>query len=167
MRGILIALMMLAIAPFGAAAQTAEQVPLGTFNDWSAYSANLPSGKVCFVISQPQARAPEGLRRDPAYFFVTHRPGESVRNEISMQVGFPTQANSAADVSVGDAAFKLFTENERAWSDGQSDGQFVEAMRRGSSMEVRTLSGRGNLTTDRYSLAGVSAALDRINQECP
>lgn len=167
-RGILFALAALALASTGAAAQTPQQTLLGTFNDWSAYAAATSGGKVCFIISQPTRRAPEGLRRDPAYFFVTHRTGQgAVRNEISMQVGFPLQANSAAQVSVGSASFNLFTENERAWSDGRIDNDLISAMRAGADMTVRSTSGRGNVTTDTYSLRGVSAALDRINQECP
>ncbi len=150
-----------------ALAQAPQQTPLGTFNDWSAYTANTGNGKVCFIISQPKSRAPEGLRRDPAYFFITHRPGDRVKNEISMQVGFPMRPSSTADVAVGSAGFKLFTENERAWSDGQNDQQLVGAMRSGANMTVKSTSGRGNVTTDTYSLSGITAALERINRECP
>ncbi|WP_229729086.1 invasion associated locus B family protein [Agaricicola taiwanensis] len=161
----LFAMTALLIATTAASAQAPQQTPLGTFNDWTAYSASLPNGKVCFVISQPKSRAPEGLRRDPAYFFITHRPGDKVRNEISMQAGFPQQGT--ADVTVGSANFRLFTEGERAWSDGQNDQQMVGAMRGGASMIVKSTSSRGNVTTDTYSLSGISAAMDRINQECP
>jgi invasion protein IalB len=163
----LLALAAISISASVASAQAPQQTSLGTFNDWSAYSATLPNGKVCFIISQPKTRAPEGLKRDPAYFFVTHRPGDKVKNEISMQSGFPMKAEGAAEVQVGAANFRLFTENERAWSDGQSDQQLVAALRGGSSMTVKSTSGRGNVTTDTYSLAGISAALDKINQECP
>lgn len=168
MRGILFTLAAFALAASTVHAQTPQQTPLGTFNDWAAYSADTAGGKTCFVISQPTRRAPEGLRRGDAYFFVTHRTGQNaVKNEISMQVGFPTQANSAAEVSVGNAQFRLFTADERAWSDGRIDGELVQAMRAGVDMSIRTTSGRGNVTTDTYSLRGVSAALDAINQACP
>jgi hypothetical protein len=163
----LFALTAILVATSAASAQAPQQTSLGTFNDWSAYSASLPNGKVCFVIAQPKSRAPEGLNRDPAYFFITHRPGDKVKNEVSMQSGFPLQANGAAEVSVGSDSFRLFTENERAWSDGQNDQKLVGAMRGGSSMTVKSTSSRGNVTTDTYSLSGISAAMDRINQECP
>jgi hypothetical protein len=34
-------------------------------------------------------------------------------------------------------------------------------------MVITGRSARGTLTTDRYSLNGISAALDKINSECP
>ena len=37
----------------------------------------------------------------------------------------------------------------------------------GAEMVVQGRSTRGTLTTDKYSLAGISAALDRAQKECP
>jgi hypothetical protein len=148
-------------------AQGANQQLLGQFNDWSAYSATTDKGKLCFVIAQPKKRVPEGLKRDPAYLFITHRPADKVRNEISVQVGFPMKEGSTADVSIGEQSFALMTQNERAWSNGQDDSKIVEAMRKGSDISVKSTSGRGNVTSDTYSLKGISAALERITKECP
>ncbi len=149
-----------------ASAQGAGQKLLGQFNDWSAYQATTDKGKLCFIISQPTKREPAGLNRDPAYFFITHRPGDNVRNEISVQVGFPLREGSTADTVVGSDKFSLITQNDRAWSNGQDDSKLVAAMRRGANVTVTSVSGRGNQTKDTYSLRGISAALDKINQEC-
>ena len=148
-------------------AQGANQQLLGQFNDWSAYSASTDKGKLCFVISQPKKRAPETLKRDPAYMFITHRPADKVRNEISVQVGFPMKDGSTADVTIAGQPFALMTQNERAWSNGQDDSKIVDAMRRGADVIIKSTSGRGNVTTDTYSLKGISAALDKISKECP
>ncbi|MGQ4273632.1 invasion associated locus B family protein [Terrihabitans sp. B22-R8] len=163
-RRLFLTLLLIAFAPDVSNAQTGQQL-LGQFQDWSAYTANSGS-KVCFVISQPKSRAPEGLNRDPAYFFVSHRPGDSVRNEVSIQVGFPTRAGSTMDLTIGSNTFQLVTQNERGWSNGQDDARLVEAMRAAGSVTVSSTSGRGNVTTDTYSLRGISAALDKINAEC-
>ena len=48
-----------------------------------------------------------------------------------------------------------------------AEKRLVEAMKKGSLMTVQGRSSRGTLTTDKYSLSGISAALDRIAQECP
>ncbi len=160
-----LALLLTAFAPDVSNAQ--GQQLIGQFTDWSAYTANGSSGKVCFVISQPKSREPSGLNRDPAFFFVSHRPGENVRNEVSVQVGFPLQANSTIDVSINGAPFQLVTQNERGWSNGQNDTAIVSAMRAGRDMVVKSTSGRGNVTTDTYSLSGISAALDAANGACP
>jgi hypothetical protein len=164
-RRILLALSLAAVLPLPSYAQQGGQL-LGQFTDWAAYTASTDKGKICFVISQPKRRAPEGLNRDPAYFFVTDRPKDNVRNEVSMQVGFPTKNGSAAAVSIGGQDFDLITDDDRAWSNGKDDAHIVEAMRKGSDMTIKTTSSRGNLTTDSYSLSGISAALDRIGQEC-
>jgi len=165
-RRLLLSVFLTALAPDVSSAQGGQQL-LGQFTDWSAYTANAGSGKVCFAISQPKARAPEGLNRDPAYFFVSHRPGENIRNEVSVQVGFPLRPSSTIDMTVGSAVFSLVTQDQRGWSNGQDDAQIVEAMRGGSEMTVKSTSGRGNPTTDTYSLKGISAALDKIASECP
>ena len=40
-------------------------------------------------------------------------------------------------------------------------------MKKGSTLTTKTVSGKGNVTTDRYSLNGLGQALDRIKKECP
>jgi hypothetical protein len=164
-RRFLLSLLLIAFAPDVSSAQTGQQL-LGQFQDWSAYTAGSGASKVCFAISQPKSRAPEGLNRDPAYFFVSHRPGDSVRNEVSIQVGFPLRAGSTIDVTVGSASFQLVTQDQRGWSNGQDDTRLVEALRGAGSATVASTSGRGNVTTDTYSMLGISAALVRVNSEC-
>src|SRR5688500_2268154 len=116
-RRLVLALLLTAHAPHVSNAQTGQQL-LGQFTDCSAYTATGASGKVCFVISQPKSRAPEGLNRDPAYFFVSHRPGENIRNEVSVQIGFPLRPSSTVDISVKGAPFQLVTQDQRGWSNG-------------------------------------------------
>jgi hypothetical protein len=154
-----------AALPSLAMAQQGGQL-LGQFTDWSAYTATTDKGKVCFAISQPKKRLPDGLKRDPAYFFVTDRPADKVRNEISLQIGFPAKAGSTAALAIGTANFDLVTEGERAWSNGRDDARIIDGMRKAADMSIKTTSGRGNVTTDTYSLKGLSQAIDRIGQEC-
>lgn len=161
-----LALFLIPLAPDVSAAQQAGQQLLGQFQDWSAYTAKSGSGKVCFVISQPKSRAPDGLNRDPAYFFISTRPADNVRNEVSVQFGFPTREGSSADLSVGPASFSLIAQNGRAWTNGSDDARIVSAMRAGADMTIKSTSTRGNVTTDTYSLSGVTAAIDRAAQEC-
>ena len=163
-RRLALALLLTAHAPDVSTAQQGQQL-LGQFTDWSAYSANGASGKVCFVIAQPKTRAPEGLNRDPAYFFVSHWGGS--RNEISVQAGFPLKPGSTVDIDIKGAPFRLVTQDQRGWSNGQDDSNIVNAMRGGAEMIVKSTSGRGNVTTDTYSLKGISAALDAAQGACP
>jgi hypothetical protein len=71
-------------------------------------------------------------------------------------------------VTIGTQSFALFGQGEQAWTrDGNGDAQLVKAMRAGATMVVKGTSARGTLTTDTYSLKGVSAALDAIDKACP
>jgi hypothetical protein len=46
------------------------------------------------------------------------------------------------------------------------EAKLMAAMRQGSKMVVKGTSRRGTLTTDEFSLKGLSAALDKIASEC-
>ncbi|MCG6121887.1 MAG: invasion associated locus B family protein [Microvirga sp.] len=147
------------------AGQPATQ--LGNFNDWGAFTSTEGGNKVCFILSQPQQRTPAELRRDPGYLFVTFRPAEGVTNEVALVMGFPTQEGQDARAVVGDASYALVTSGSNVWvRDPADETRLVESFIRGSRAEFRVTSGRGNATTDVYSLSGFTAALRRAQQEC-
>jgi hypothetical protein len=154
---------LLAVSP--ALAQESE--PLGEFNDWAAYTYKSDSGPVCYIVSQPVDSEPKNVNRDQIFFLVTHRPSERVRNEVNTIIGYPFKENSTATVTIGDSTFELFTSGDGAWADSADrDRAIVEAMKAGSSMRLKGTSWRGTETTDRYSLSGVTAALEKIDAEC-
>ena len=135
------------------------------FGDWGVFTSTTPRGKVCYAASQPKTRAPGNLQRDPAFFFLTSRPGENVRNEVSLTLGFPLKGDATA--TIGTTNFALYTQATGAWiKNAAEEGRMVQAMRGGSQLTVRSTSLRGNVTTDTYSLTGLSQALDRVAQEC-
>lgn len=135
------------------------------FGDWGVFTSSTPRGKVCYAASQPKSRAPAGLQRDPAFFFLTSRPGENVRNEISLTLGFPLRGD--ATVTIGSTNFAMYTQQNGAWiKNAAEEGRMVQTMRSGSQLTVRSTSLRGNATTDTYSLTGLAQALDRVAQEC-
>ncbi len=141
---------------------------LGTFKDWAAYTYNSGKGKVCYIVSQPKDSSPKGLNRDAVFFLVTHRPGDKVRNEVNTIIGYPFRKGSTTSVTIDKAsAFKFFTSGDGAWAGSKdADSKVVRAMKAGGSMVVVGRSGRGTKTTDRYSLAGVTAAMQKIDETC-
>lgn len=154
-----------AAAPAAAQGQPQSKA-VAQFGDWSVY-VSTSSPKVCYAISQPKTRAPEGLKRDPAYFFISTRPGENVKNEVTVTVGFPLKEGSDATLTVGNATLQLYTKDEGAWVRNVADeSKLVDAMKRGRDLTVASTSLRGNVTTDKYSLVGLAQALDRVAQEC-
>lgn len=160
------ALVALALGAAGAAAQTPKL--LGQDKDWGAYSVELDGGTTCYVLSRPKDQSPKNVRRDPVYFFVTARPKDKIRNQVSVITGYPYKEDSRATVEIGAAKFTLFTRDDKAWiEDIAEQDKLVAAMKAGSTMTVRGTSRRGTNTTDRYSLMGVTAALDRMAKACP
>jgi hypothetical protein len=148
--------------------------PIGSFKQWSAYTYTDAEGKSCYIASQPQSSkySREISGRDPAFFLITTRvssdPAKTVRNEASTIIGYPFKAESSVTVAIDGQKFTMFTREDNAWfNDRQSEATFVEAMKSGNNMTVEGTSGRGTVTTDTYSLAGVTAGLDAIAKECP
>jgi len=154
---------LLAVSPVRAQ----EPKPLGEFESWAAYTYDSDSGPVCYIVSQPTDMEPKNVNRGPIFFLVTHRPSDRVRNEVNTIIGYPFKENSTATVTVGDASFDLFTSGDGAWADSADrDRAIVEAMKGGTTMQLKGTSWRGTNTTDRYSLSGVTAAMDKIDAEC-
>jgi hypothetical protein len=145
----------------------AKATLLATFDDWGAYASGEGRAKVCYALSRPKERLPKDLKRDPAYLFVSFRPADNVRNEIAVVLGFATRDGGEAEAVVGQSTYAFVTKGANAWVRNPSEeSQIIAAFSRGQSVTVKAASGRGNASTDRYSLIGFSQALERARQEC-
>jgi hypothetical protein len=151
-------------------AQAAGAQLLGQFGDWGAYTANPGGKKICFALAKPaqSETVPPGRPRDPAWLFVSTRPAEKVKEEVSVIFGYPFKANTDAIVEVGSINFAMYTQNDGAWvKNAAEEARLVDALRKSSAdVTVRGESGRGTKTIDKFSLKGVAQALDRAAQEC-
>jgi hypothetical protein len=140
---------------------------LGQYADWGAYTASPGGKKLCFVIARPASMQPAGVKRDPSYLFVSTRPAEKVKDEISVIVGYPTKPNVDASAEIGATSFAMYTQNDGAWIKNAADEpKMVAALRSGGDVVIKAESGRGTKTSDTYSLKGLAQALDRAAQEC-
>jgi hypothetical protein len=142
---------------------------LGQFGDWGAYSANSGGRVLCYALAKPasQTTVPAGRPRDPAYIFVSTRPAENVRNEVSVVIGYPFKPGSEANVDIGPAKYAMYTQADGAWvKNPAEEARMVDAMRKGADLVVTGESGKGTKSTDRYTLRGLAQALDRVAQEC-
>lgn len=149
-------------APGGAAAALVE-----SFGDWGVYTAQSGRSKICYALTQPKDRLPANVNRDPAYLFVSFRPAENVRNEVAFVMGFTTRENAAAEASIGSEKYALLTKDRNAWLQNPAEeGQAIATMVRGQAILVKAQSSRGTQLTDRYSLSGFTAALERARREC-
>lgn len=159
---------LVAVSAPALAAEAATQI--GSFKQWNAYTHSDAEGKVCYVASQPQDSKYSGTikGRDPVFFMITNKPAKNVRNEASTIIGYPFKADSKVSVDVDGQKFTMFTQADGAWMEDQAqETALIKAMKSGSKMSVTGSSRRGTESTDSYSLAGISAALDAIAKECP
>ena len=153
-----------------AMAQATDQPTLlGQYGDWGAYTAAPGGKKVCFAIGKPKSSAttPAGRKRDPAYVFISTRPSENVRNEVSVIIGYPFKPSTDATAEIGAAKFAMYTQNDGAWiKNVAEESRMLDAMRKGADLTIKGVSGRGTSSTDQYSLKGLAEAVGRAEQEC-
>ena len=141
---------------------------VATFGDWGAYTSQGAKGKICYALAQPKERQPASLKRDAGYVFISTRPGEGVRGEISIMMGFPLKEGASGGVAeVGATSFALVAKGENAWvKNAAEESQLADAMRKGAKLVVKAPSVKGNQSTDTYSLSGLGQALERVQKDC-
>jgi len=143
-----------------------KAVQLGTFGEWGAYATQGKS-KTCYALAQPKSREPKSVKRNPAYIFISTRPAENVKSEISFIMGFPMKDGAEAQAEVGEATFSLIAKGANAWvKNPAEEGHLIEAMKKGSKLTVKATSTKSKMTTDTYSLSGLGQALDKVRKEC-
>jgi hypothetical protein len=146
---------------------SAKPSQVGSFGDWGAFVAEAGDDKTCYVLAQPKTRAPEKLKRDPAYVFISNRPGEHIHNEISITMGFPMKDGGEAEADVAGTTFDLVSKGHNAWiKNPAEEGHFVAALKHNAKLVIKAASVRGKVTTDTYSLAGLHQALDQVARAC-
>jgi len=170
---------------------------VATFGDWNVFVAEAGKGRICYTLAQPKTREPASLKRDPGYAFISDRPGEGVRNEVSFIMGFDIAAGEdttetkpnakpaekpapkseakpktppapAPVASVDETTFEMLPKGGNLWvKNAAREGALIAEMRKGTKLVIRAASLRGHESTDTYSLAGLAQAMDRLQKECP
>lgn len=151
------------------AAGGAEPTLVGQFGVWGAYVAAPGGKKTCFVLAKPTSSQtnPPNRPRDPIFAFISTRPADKVKDEISVTVGYPLKADAPASIEVAGARYEMYAEDDGLWiKNATEEQQLVEALRRSAEAVVKGISTRGTETTDVFSLMGVTQALDKVAQEC-
>jgi invasion protein IalB len=156
-------------APAAPAVGGVQPTLLGTFGDWGAYTASPAGKKVCFALAKPanSQTTPPGRTRDPAFLFVSSRPAEKVKDEVSLIIGYGFKPNSDATLEMGGATYAMYTQADGAWvKNAAEETRLVDSMRKGTDLTIKGTSARGTATADVFSLKGLAQALDKVGQEC-
>lgn len=145
----------------------ANAAEIGQFKAWTAHAVDSAQGKVCYIVSVPTKKQPSNVNRDDVFFYVTTWAGQTKIAEPSVVTGYPYQPGSTTTISIGAKTTSMFTKGDSAWvADRASERKLIEAMKAGSTMIVKGTSRRGTVTTDTYSLSGVTAGLKALAKAC-
>lgn len=154
-----------AASPASGGASTTQS--LGASGPWSAYASRDKTGRVCYLIGQPEKSDSAGTPRKVPSAMVTHRPAENIANVVSFVEGYSLKEGSGVALEIGDKKFELFTKDDGAWArTAELDRTIVGTLAHGKSAVVKGTPQKGRPTTDVYSLAGFAKALALIDKAC-
>ena len=144
----------------------ANPVSTGTFKDWQVFTANTEQGKICFAQSKPKTRSPKNFKREPSKLFVTFRPQENIKGEVSVTSGH-VYKTSTVNAKTGRNEYAFFSKKNFAWiADEEREKKFIKLMKRASNIMIIANEPKGSQTVDHYSMIGFSKAYESAKKNC-
>ena len=154
--------------PVPVAAPEVKARLLERIKDWTVYIYEGAEGRICFAASAPTDMQPKTAKRTPVIFYVTTWQKDGVHTEVSVRQGYAMKANAVATVTVGGQNFSLSADDDKAYpKDPGDERKLLATMTAGGPMIVKATSAKGTQTTDQYSLEGVAAAVQKLEESCP
>jgi len=149
---------------FSASANTPKST--GKYKNWESFTAQTDKGKICFAQTIPTKRAPASIKREKSKLFVTFRPSENIKDEVSMTSGHDYKS-STVTASSGKKRYSFFSQKNFAWLlDDQEERGFIKTMKRATNVIVKARTTKGAETTDHYSMMGFTKAYNTAKKTC-
>jgi len=138
----------------------------GKYKNWESFVAETEKGKICFAQTIPTKRAPGAIQRDQSKLFVTFRPGESIKDEVSVTSGHDYKS-STVTASSGKKRYSFFSQKNFAWLlDDREEKNFIKLMKKATNLIVKARTTKGAETTDHYSMMGFTKAYNTAKKTC-
>jgi len=138
----------------------------GKYKNWESFVAETDKGKICFAQTLPTKRAPAAIKREESKLFVTFRPAENIKDEISLTSGHDYKS-STVTASSGKRSYSFFSQKNFAWLlDDQEEQKFIKLMQRATDVIVKARTANGAETTDHYSMMGFTKAYNTAKKTC-
>ena len=147
----------------------ADPVEMLVSKNWGAYRYDNDGSRICFVSSVPTNSKGkyDPKNRGDIRVFVSHGPGKAERDVVQVIAGYRYKPQSDVSLTIDGKSFKLFTIEDRAYSESEEDDlRIIKLMKRGSRMTIVGISSRGTKTTDTYSLSGFTKTKAVIDKTC-
>ena len=152
------------IFSFNAFANTPRST--GKYKNWESFVAETEKGKICFAQTLPTKRAPGAIKREESKLFVTFRPGENIKDEVSITSGHEYKSSSVTARS-GKNNFSFFSQNNFAWLlDEREEQKLIKTMKRATDLMIKANSKKGTQSTDHYSMMGFTKAYNTAKKNC-
>ena len=140
---------------------------IGKFKDWESFTLLQNGNKVCFAQSIPVVRAPKKLKREPSRLFVSFRPAENIKNEISVTNGYEFKIKAPVTAKSGKKNYDLFSKGKFAWGvDNDDEKKLIVTMKKASRLMIVGNTNKGDQTTDHYSMMGFTKAYNTAKKSC-
>ena len=138
----------------------------GKYKNWESFVLTSDKGKICFAQTKPIKRAPAAIKRNESRIFVTFRPNENVKDEISVTSGH-TYKNSTVSAKSGKSNYSFFSQGDFAWLlDENEEKKFIKLMKRATNLMIKGKTKDGAETTDHYSMMGFTKAYNTAKKTC-
>ncbi len=138
----------------------------GKYKNWESFTLMTNDGKVCFAQTKPVKRAPAAIKRKDSRIFVTFRPNENIKDEISITSGH-LYKNSTVSAKSGKSNFSFFSQGDFAWLlDENEEKKFIKTMKRATDLMIKGKTKDGAETTDHYSMMGFTKAYNTAKKTC-
>ncbi len=157
-------LVLLILFSFNASANTPKST--GKYKNWESFTAQTDKGKICFAQTMPTKRAPASIKREKSKLFVTFRPSENIKDEVSLTSGHDYKS-STVTASSGKKRYSFFSQKNFAWLlDDQEERNFIKLMKRATNLIIKARTTNGAETTDHYSMMGFTKAYNTAKKAC-
>ena len=140
---------------------------IGKFKEWESFVLSQEGSKICFAQSKPVVRAPKKLKREPSRLFVSFRPNENIKNEISVTNGYEFKQKVPVSAKSGKKSYDLFSKGRFAWVvDNKDEAKLITTMKKASRLMIIGNTNKGDQTTDHYSMMGFTKAYNTAKKSC-
>ena len=140
---------------------------IGKFKEWESFVLSQEGSKICFAQSKPVIRAPKKLKREPSRLFVSFRPSENIKNEISVTNGYEFKPKAPVEAKSGKKSYDLFSKGRFAWVvDNKDEAKLIVTMKKASRLMIIGNTDKGDQTTDHYSMMGFTKAYNTAKKSC-
>jgi hypothetical protein len=149
-------------------ARSAEDLKsIGKFKDWETFTVTENNNKICFTQSIPVLRAPKKFERNPSRLFISFRPTEDIKDEVSATSGYIFQKDKIVKAKTGKKTYNFFSREEFVWiQDTEEERKFIKAMKKAKRVMIIGRTEKGKQTIDHYSLMGFTKAYDAAKKNC-